>query len=184
MKQIATRGFTLMEMLLVVVILGIVAGAMIPFLSSNDPQKLNVAAEETANFLRFAVSEAKRNQTGYVLVDGKTTSGRLALYTSNATAALTSAINDPLTKRTAVLNVNQNAFSQGVTLTPQFRAGGNPQSQLLIRYDATGALQLQGFNGVSGGQGVLQANSGLLLSLGAQSITVRINEVTGMVTLP
>ena len=60
MNKIATSGFTLVEMLIVIVILGIVAKVALPLLGSNDPQKLSVAAEETANTLRFALSEAKR----------------------------------------------------------------------------------------------------------------------------
>ena len=122
MNKIATSGFTLVEMLIVIVILGIVAKVALPLLGSNDPQKLSVAAEETANTLRFALSEAKRTGS-YVLVDGKTTAGRLKLYYSTISGNLTTAITDPLTKRTLDLNVTSSAFSQGVTLTPQFRAG-------------------------------------------------------------
>ncbi|HPV33202.1 MAG TPA: prepilin-type N-terminal cleavage/methylation domain-containing protein, partial [Methylotenera sp.] len=65
MNKIAKSGFTLVEMLVVVIIIGIIATVTIPLLSSNDPQKLNVAAEETANVLRLAISEAKRTN-GYV----------------------------------------------------------------------------------------------------------------------
>lgn len=180
MKKIAQRGFTLVEVLIVIVILGIVATVAIPLLSSNDPQKLSVAAEETANTLRFALSEAKRTG-GYVLVDGKTTAGRLKLYYSNSSANLTTAVNDPLTKRTLDLNVSGSAFSQGVTLTPQFRAGGSAWTQLLI---GPGLSQMQGFDGASTNKGALQANSGVLLTLGSQSGTVGINQTTGLVTLP
>ncbi len=184
MHKIAASGFTLAEMLMTIVILGILAKAAIPLLSANDPQKLSVAAEETANTLRFALSEAKRTG-GYVLVDGSTAQ-RLKLYNSNSNAQIpptlgTSAINDPVTKRATNLNVNASAFSQGVTLTPQFRAGGSAWLQLLI---GPGLTQLQGFDGASTNKGALQANSGVLLSYGAQSVTVNINEITGLVTLP
>ncbi len=180
MNRIATSGFTLVEMLIVIAILGIVAKVALPLLSSNDLQKLSVAAEETANTLRFALSEAKRTG-GYVLVDGKTTAGRLKLYHSTNNANLTTAIIDPLTKRTLDLNVSSSAFSQGVTLTPQFRAGGSARPQLLI---GPGLSQMQGFNGTSSPEGALQANSGVLLTLGSQSVLVSINQTTGLVTLP
>jgi type II secretion system protein H len=123
MKRIAASGFTLVEMLVVVTILGIVAKVALPMLSSNDPQKLSVAAEETANTLRFALSEAKRTG-GYVLIDGKTTAGHIKLYYSTSSANLTTAITDPLTTRTTDLNVANSTYSQGVTLTPQFRGSG------------------------------------------------------------
>lgn len=184
-NSIILSGFTLVEVLVVVAILGIVARVALPLLSSGDPQKLNIAAEETANILRYALSEAKRTN-GYVLVDGRSTAGQLKLYYSNAnaevpTVAGTSEMNDPLTKRAAVLDVNTSAFSQGVTLTPLFRAGGAARTQLLI---GPGLSQMQGFDGASNGQGVLQANSGVQLTLASQSVMVNLNEVTGLVTLP
>lgn len=171
-------------MLVSIAILGIIAAAVIPLLSSNDPQKLSVAAEETANLLRLALSEASRTG-GYVLVDGRTTTGQLALYYSNASAQMpptagTSAINDPLTKRAAVLDVSGSPFSRGVSLAPQFRVGVVAWPQLLI---GPGLSQLQVFDGIPN-KGLLAANSGVLLSYGGQSITVSINEVTGLVSLP
>ncbi|MDO8208471.1 MAG: prepilin-type N-terminal cleavage/methylation domain-containing protein [Gallionella sp.] len=174
----ASSGFTLVEMLIVTVIMGIAAAA-IPMLSSNDPQKLSVAAEETTNLLRFALSEARRSG-GYVLVDGKSSAGQLSLYNSDSSGNLSSAITDPLTKRAATLDVTGNPFSQGVTLLPQFQAGGSPYAQLLI---GPGITQLQVFNGASTNIGVLQSGSGVLLNYGGQSVTVGINELTGLVTL-
>ena len=186
MKKIAKSGFTLVEMLIVIVILGIVAKVAIPMLSSNDPQKLSVAAEETANLLRFALSEANRTG-GYVLVDGKTTSGQLALYYSNASAQIppsvgTAAVIDPLTKRAMVLDITNSAFSQGVTLTPIFMFSmSNSATQLLI---GPGTANLEVFNGSSVDKGPLYPNSQVLLSYGSQSIAVSINEITKLVTLP
>ena len=180
MNRIAVSGFTLVEMLVTITILGTVANAVVPLLSSNDPQKLSVAAEETANTLRFALSEAKRTG-GYVLVDGKNTSGHIKLYYSTNNANLTTSITDPLTKRTADLNVANSAFSNGVTLAPQFRAGGSSRPQLLI---GPGLSQMQGFDGVTSPEGTLQANSGVLLALGSQSVLVSVNQATGLVTLP
>lgn len=185
MRKIATSGFTLVEMLITISILGILAVTAIPMLSSNDPQKLNVAAAETANILRLALTEAKRTG-GYVLVDGKSVSGRLRLYYSTNDAKMppsvgTSAILDPMTKLAIDLNVNANAFSQGVTLTPLFRAGGQANKQLLI---GPGLTQMQGFDGVGNDQGTLEANSGVQLSYGGQSVMVNIHHTTGLVTLP
>lgn len=183
MRGIAPRGFTLAEILVVVAILSVLAAAAIPLLSSNDPQELKVAAEETANLLRLAVSEAQRTG-GYVMVDGKTASGHLRLYYSDAAGHIppdsgTTVVSDPLTKGAIDLNVGGSPFSSGVTLTPRFMGGGTAWPQLLI---GPGLSQLQAFNGST--MGVLGPNSVVLLSLGAQSGTVAINENTGLVTLP
>ena len=184
MKRIAASGLTLVEMLVSITILGIIAAAVIPLLSSNDPQKLSVAAEETANMLRFALSEASRTGT-YVLVDGKSATGQatgqIRLYNSDSSGNLSSAINDPLTKRAAILDVSGSPFSRDVSLAPQFRAGGSAWPQLLI---GPGLSQLQVFDGAAVNKGALQPNSGVLLSYGGQSITVSLNEATGLVSLP
>lgn len=179
MKRIAPSGFTLVEMLVSIAILGVTAATVIPSLSSNDPQKLGVAAEETANMLRFALSEASRTGS-YVLVDG-TTAGQLKLYYSDASASSVSAIDDPLIKRAAILDISGSPFSQGVTPTPQFKAGGSAWTQLLI---GPGLAQLQAFDGVTVNKGALEPDSGVLLSYGGQSITVSLNEATGLASLP
>lgn len=180
MKRIALSGLTLVEMLVSVAILGITAAAVIPLLSSNDPQRLGVAAEETANLLRFALSEASRTG-GYVLVDGRVVPGHLRLFNADNIGNANGAISDPLTKRTIDLDVRNSTFSQGVTMTPQFRAGGAPWPQLLI---GPGLAQLQAFDGAGSNKGSLEANSGVQLSYDGQSITVSINEVTGLVSRP
>lgn len=173
------RGFTLVELLMVVAIIGVLAAVVWPMLGSGAPQKLAVAAEETANLLRLAQSEAQRTG-GYVLVDGKSTAGQLKLYYSDIGAAAATPINDPLTKSPAVLDVGANLFSRGVTLTPSFRSGSNAWPQLLI---GPGVSQFRAFDGVFA-KGFIQSDSGVQLSLGGQSLLVRVHEITGRVTLP
>lgn len=181
MKDTATGGFTLLELLITISIVAIIAAAALPILSSNDPQKLLVAAEVTANTLRFALSEARRTR-GYVLVDGKKTVGHLKLYSADATGTPGAAIMDPLTKRELDIDIGGSAFSQGVIPTMQFMAGGAPRSQLVIGATGSG-FSFQGMDG-AGTRNTLQANSGVLLSYGTQSLSVSINEITGLVVLP
>lgn len=177
MARIANKGFTLAEMLLTVAIMGIIARAVLPVFASNDDQKLQVAAIETANTLRFALSEAQRTG-GYVLVDGMTSSDHLLLYYSNNLANKIGAIADPLSKRAFNLDVSNNLFSLGVRLTPQFRAGGSARPMLLIGP----GLSLQGWD--SAAEGKLQANSGVLLSYNTLSTLVSLSQNTSLVTLP
>ena len=59
MDRIATSGFTLVVLLVVITILGVVATVALPLLSSTDPQKLSVALiKETADTLRFALKRS------------------------------------------------------------------------------------------------------------------------------
>lgn len=178
MRQLRTRGFTLTEVLIVVAIAGILAVAAIPLLSFQNTKKLEVAAVEVGNMLRFALERARSGT--YVLVDAKTAPGRLKVLTSNASGADLGAINDPLTKRAFDLNTKEATFSGAVSMTPAFMQGGTAYKQLLIGP----AGQLQVFDGPSTNMGALQSGSGIVLSLGAPSLTVTINENTGFVAIP
>jgi hypothetical protein len=55
---------------------------------------------------------------------------------------------------------------------------------MLLIDTATGTLRMQGFNGASSGQGNLTTGSGVSLGYGGKSVRVKIDEVTGRVSLP
>ena len=178
MKWGNARGFTLAEIMIVVAVIGCLAAVAIPTLSFLDSKKLDVAAEEVGNALRFAIGEAGRTG-GYVLVDAQTVPGHLQVARSNAAGANLGAVSDPLTKRAMDIDVAGSAFSSGVTLSPRFLQGGTAYATLLIGP----ATQLQAFDGGIN-KGALQSGSGIDLSLGSASVTVAVNELTGRVTLP
>jgi type II secretion system protein H len=162
-----SEGFTLAEILVVVAIAAIIARVALPLLSSQDSKKLEVAAQEIGNALRFAVNEARRT-------------GRLKVVKSDATGANLGAVNDPLTKRALDIDTAGSAFSGPVSMTVRFMQGGTPYTQLLI----SPTTQLQVFNGPTINMGALQTGSGIVLALGASSVTVTINESTGFVAIP
>lgn len=179
-------GFSLAEMLIVVVVVGVLAVAALPSGAPNDQQKLNVVAEEVSGVLRLAVSEARRRQQSYVLIDGKTQQGVLRLYVSDAQAqvpptALTSELPDPLTKRGTVVDLARRSLSQGVVISPQFIAGGQPWGQLLIGPTPS---QFTVFDGAGAGnsKGSLETGGGVLLTLGVHNVFVSFNHLTGFVT--
>ena len=176
-KGQAAQGFTLVESLVVIALVGILALATIPLLSSQDPTRLDAAAAEVGNALRFAVSESNRT-LNYVLVDGSVP-GRLALLNSNAAGANLGALADPLTKRAFAVDASGTAAFGAVDLAPRFFKAGTPYTQLLIGP----GTQLQAFDGGTN-RGTLEAGSGVVLTLGLQSTTVSLNEATGKVTVP
>lgn len=65
-------GFTLVEILMVVVILGIIAGIIIPQLGSRDDLKLAAAARGIIADLSYAQSQAIATQTKQFVVFGQT----------------------------------------------------------------------------------------------------------------
>ncbi|MFW2403864.1 MAG: pilus assembly FimT family protein [Gammaproteobacteria bacterium] len=54
------RGFTITELLVVVIILGVLAAVVAPGIRSGSPDRVDLAAAEAAEAIRFARSEALR----------------------------------------------------------------------------------------------------------------------------
>ena len=172
----SSRGFTLLETLVAALLIGIVALAAVPLLSSQNPTKLDVAAAEVGNALRFAFSEVERIG-GCVWVDGSV-SGHLQVW-SGCTSSGWVVVSDPLTKRALDVDASGPAFSGQVSMVPKFVTGGTPYKRLMI---GPGTTQLRAYDGTN--LGPLEAGSGVVLTLGSQSVTVALNETTGLVTLP
>lgn len=171
------QGFTLVEALTVIALIGILSLMLVPLLSAQNPTKLDLAAAEVGNALRFAINEAQRTG-GYVLVDGSDP-GRLHMVHSDASGASLGAVTDPLTKRALDIDTSSSAVLGQVSMTPKFFKGGKAYPQLLIGP----GTQLQAFD-KGDKKGALDAGSGVVLALGAQSVTVGLNEITGLVTIP
>ena len=184
----SSRGFTLLETLVAALLIGIVALAAVPLLSSQNPTKLDVAAAEVGNALRFAFSEAGRVVgAGCVWVEGSVP-GHLWVFSSATCSSDPSGwvvVSDPLTKRALDVDTYGPAFSGQIGMAAQFFVYGNttPYSRLLIGP----GTQLNVFDNVTPNPnlvGPLGPNSGVVLTLGPQSVTVALNEITGLVTLP
>jgi prepilin-type N-terminal cleavage/methylation domain-containing protein len=173
----STRGFTLVEALMVVALVGIVALAAIPVLRSQDPARLDAAAVEVGNVLRFAISEANRSG-GYLLVDASNPA-HLRVLNSNAAGAMLAPVRDPLTRHALELDAAARPWSGQVSLSPRFYQGGTPYSQLLISPGPQMQVVDAGVN-----RGPLQAGSGVVVTLGSLNTLVTIAETTGRVGIP
>ena len=77
MKQ-SQRGLSFVELLIVMVFLGIFTAVAVPSLSSTDSSKLDLAAEEIAEAIRFARSESIRSQIDFA-IEVKHTTGKITL---------------------------------------------------------------------------------------------------------
>lgn len=107
-SKILNKGFSYLEMLIVVTIVGIVASVTIPILSSTDSKKLAVATNEVALALQFARDEATRLNTpiGFEL---KSTEQRFRLFQADtSTSPWTSKFDvyDPLSKKLYDIQLN------------------------------------------------------------------------------
>jgi prepilin-type N-terminal cleavage/methylation domain-containing protein len=171
------RGFTLVEALLVIALIGIVAIATVPLLRSEAPTKLDAAAVEAGNALRFALSEANRTG-GYLLVDASGP-GHLRVHASNASGAILGPVKDPLTKAALDIDTSAPPWSAQIAMTARFFHGGTAYTQLLIGPGG----QLQVYDGGIN-RGPLQSGSGVVLASGTLSAMVAIDETIGRVSIP
>jgi type II secretory pathway pseudopilin PulG len=165
------------EVLIVIALIGIAAMVAIPMLRSQEPARLDAAATEVGNALRFALGEARRTG-GYLLVDASTP-GQLRVHASNASGAMLGALNDPLTKSPLDVGASAPLWSSSIAMTGSFFSGGVAYPQLLVGP----AGQLRAFDGGID-RGPLQSGSGVVLSSGTLSVAVAINEATGWVAIP
>ncbi len=178
----ATRGFTLMEMVLVVALLAVLAAMLVPNLAGSDDRRLEVAAAEVREALRFARAEAMRRQEG-VLFDAESSPGRLKLLDTDCSSFGTpKAVIDPRTKRAFDVDVSAGPFSAGVAVTPRFMAGGSAWGGVIFNAAGAAAVACQ----VTGmyGKGAPEAGSGVVLSRGDRQLTIVLDAATGRVTGP
>lgn len=176
------RGFTLVELLIVVAILAILAATMIPNMNSNDADRLEVATAEVRNALRFARSEAMRRGQS-VLFDAESSPGHLKLSGISCTSMGTpKVVNDPRTKLSFDVNVSGGPFSGGVSVTPRFMVGGTAYGGVIFGAggNAADACQVTGMNS----KGAPEAGSGVMLSLGARQVVLALDTASGRVSGP
>jgi type II secretory pathway pseudopilin PulG len=172
-------GFTIAELLIVVLIVVILAGAAIPMLGANGVG-LDTAAAEVGNALRFALNESRRTG-GYVLVDAGTRPGHLLIVSSDAAAVRGSDVTDPITKRAMDIDVAASGFFGGVKVDAKFIAPGGTYSQLLIGPGPTPSFWAAQASVVIG---ALQPGSGIDLTLGSRTVTVAFDSGNGRVSVP
>ncbi len=183
-KAPSMRGFTLAEMLVVVAVLTVIAGIVVPSLAAHDPQRLEVAAGEVRDALRFARAEAMRRGKP-ALLDAETAPGKLkVLWLSSGCSSMSSfsAATDPRSKSAYVVDVSGGAFSRGVTVTPRFLVAATAYGGLV--FDAAGRPSDVCAVASKNGKGNPEVGSNVVLTLGDRQLTVLLDVVTGRVTVP
>lgn len=132
-------GYTLAEMLTVVLVLAIGAAAVIPTLRSSDKTKLELAAAEVAGILRFAREEARRRSQPTVVVLSGT--ARLEAYeldvSDPANPKLGPPLNHPVDKSVYDVDLHTRSFSEGVKASSNL-PGGPPGTTEAVGFNARG----------------------------------------------
>jgi prepilin-type N-terminal cleavage/methylation domain-containing protein len=182
------RGFQLIELMAVVAILAIVALVALPNLSATDPASLDLAAQEVADALRFARSEAIRTgQVQGVLVnyDGSQTAYKdIAVYRVDTTVSpfgIAALLAHPVDKQPYNRQVVGGPQSIGIRFantTAPFTFSGVTGSQLHLHFNAYGMPILMQ-NGVP----YRLVSGAVLLRKGQNRRSITVQPITGRVTV-
>lgn len=132
-------GYTLAEMLSVVLILAISAAAVVPSLTQSDKSKVELAASEVAGALRFAREEARRRSAPTVVVLSDI--ARVQVFELDVSDPLNPTLGPPLyhplNKDAYDLDLHVLPFSEGVQASSNLPPGP-PGAARAAGFDARG----------------------------------------------
>ena len=182
MRQVQ-KGYSLLELLAVVMILGIAASVAIPDISTTDPDRLDLAAEEIAQAIRFARSESLRTGEIHGVQISQSTQ-RVVAYKANLSStpvSIGSVLYHPVSKQKLDFVAGAGSMTDGIKISnaqDPFLYGMGRRNNLL--FDKTG-VPIWIVNS-TGSTYVLQDGT-VQLSDGGENRSVRVAQITGRVTV-
>lgn len=177
------HGFSLLELLIVVTILGVAAAVAIPDLSTTNSTKLDLAAEEVARAIRFARGESLRTGEIHGVQISQNTQ-RVVAYKADLTTdpvSMASILYHPLSRQKLDYDIDTASMTNGVNIN-------NAQDPFLY---ATGRRKNLLFNAVGVPIWIVSSTSStyilqdgvVQLSFGHHNRIVRVAQITGRVTV-
>lgn len=178
MKQNA-YGFTLVELLIVITILGFAAMVAMPNLSATRPILLELTAQEIADAVEFARDESIRTGTEHG-VNISASQQRVQVFradTSTTPPTLHYDVYHPLSKKLYDLTLKEHSFARLHAITQTVNARGSCNSPEIIIFNRYGTA----FCGDP--YSSLFIDNSFVLTLDGASYRVSIFGVTGRVTV-
>ena len=176
-------GFSLLELLIIIVILGVTAAIVAPSISTSNINKLDLAAEEVAQAFRFARSESIRSGEIHGIYINQT-SGQVTVYKADITTtpvSIDTIVYHPISKLLFDFKVGNTPLTADVsisnTLNP-FLYGATRRQQLL--FDVTGTPV---WIDNTAGNTVLSDEAKVQLSYQGVNRFVEVAPITGRVTV-
>jgi MSHA pilin protein MshC len=167
------RGFTLIEILSVVVILGMMAAIIVPQLGPRSDLDVAAAARIVMADLLYAQNRAISTQ-GWTYVTFSTANQNYTMYDGSSTAPKTTAITQPVTLTPYVMTFNGTG-SNNVANAALSAVSFGATAQTLV-FDESGTPYYY----VSGGSPTpLSGAATLTLASGANTLTISVQQDTG-----
>jgi len=179
-----SKGYSATELLVVVIIVGIIAAAAVPRFSASDSYKLDLAATQVAEAIRFARSESMRTGRVHGITISQTTQRvRVREYDMSADPVNpTVTARHPLTKQLYDFDFDDEPTTLGVAITNTqdvFDFSGLGRRKTVL-FNAEGVPMWFLASGPSTHNLALGAVS---LSMGAAQRNVRVAPYTGRVAI-
>jgi len=173
------KGYTLIELTVVVVLIGLVAAIAMPSRSSGDVMQLDLVAAEVANTMRFARAEAMRLGVARGFRQ-ETTAKRLRVFsmdTNTTPATLVYDVYHPIDKHLYDREFERQPFalSDDMVRNATFRGTCNQPGNIF--FDANGTPWC------ADPDNVLVERFDVTLTLGQNSRVVTLDGITGRVTI-
>ncbi len=167
----AQRGYSLLELSIVVLILGIMAAAVIPSFLSSDSSKLDLAAEIQAEAMRRGVPMGFRQQNGQK---------RMRVYSLDTGTAPWTTLFDvyhPVSKKLWDIRLDEHPFAAADTVTANRVWRGTCNNFSNVYFDRHGIARCANPETVP-----LELYQ-VILTLGSDSRTVSLDGFSGQVTI-
>lgn len=173
------QGFSLVELLLVVTILGVAANVVVPDISTTNVSRLDLAAAEIANAIRFSRSESmsQGSPRGF---RQQSVDQRMRVFRLDTSASPWSPIYDvyhPLSKQLYDVDLNNHSFASVDNINHNRVYRGTCNTPGRIYFDVNGTPWC------NDPENILLDNLVVTLTAGSHTRTVTLHGITGRVTV-